>query len=89
MSGPGWVVIALLTGAPLVMAGWTWRARRRRTLTREQKLAAARKAARGLRRTARRAGPGLSDTESARPTDNWSSFLGGPPSDVGGGTGWI
>ncbi|WP_446215787.1 hypothetical protein [Micromonospora sp. IBHARD004] len=89
MPGPLWAVIALLTAAPLVMVGWTRRARRRRTLTREQKLAAARKAARGLRRTARRAGPGLSDTESARPADNWSSFMGGPPSDVGGGTGSI
>ncbi|WP_157746390.1 hypothetical protein [Micromonospora inositola] len=47
MSGPGWAVIALLAGAPLIMAGRTWRARRRRTL------------------------------------------MGGPPSDVGGGTGSI
>ncbi|MFG2058994.1 hypothetical protein ACGFI9_33735 [Micromonospora sp. NPDC048930] len=63
------------------------RARRRRPLTREEKLAAARQAARGLRRSARRAGPGLSDTESARPNFNWGSYSGGPPTDAGG-SGW-
>ncbi|MCW3840017.1 hypothetical protein ONA70_07885 [Micromonospora yasonensis] len=79
-----WASIATLTVALLVTAGWRWRVRTRsgRELTREEKLAAARQAAQGLRRSARRAGPGLSGTDSAHPRENWGTFSGGPPSDV-------
>lgn len=91
MSPPVGAAIATLIVTLLVTAGWRWRVRSRsgRELTREERLAAARQAARGLRREARRAGPGLAGTDSAHPRENWSSFSGGPPSDAdSGGSGW-
>ncbi|SBT43687.1 hypothetical protein [Micromonospora auratinigra] len=86
MPAPVWVAAAtVLLALLLVTAGRRWRTRRRapRALTREEKLAAARVAARGLRRDARRAGPGLATTDSAEPRSNWDSFSGGPPTDAG------
>ena len=99
MSAPAWaVVVATLFSVLLLTAGWRWRVRTRRELSRQEKLAAARKAARGLRRTARRAGPGLEDPTSTRLSGAWSSVLGigsagygdgygGGGSDCGGDTG--
>ncbi|MCW3817765.1 hypothetical protein ONA91_25270 [Micromonospora sp. DR5-3] len=53
MSAPLWAVLATLATALLVTAGWRRRVRtrNRRELTREEKLAAARKAARQLHRS--------------------------------------
>ncbi|SBT47066.1 hypothetical protein [Micromonospora narathiwatensis] len=53
MSAPAWAVVTALTGVLLATAGWQWhvRARRARTRTRAEHLAAARKATRQLKRS--------------------------------------
>lgn len=76
MSAPAWTVVAALFGVLLLTAGWRWRVHTRRELSRQEKLAAARKATRGLRRTALRAGPGSGDPTSTRLSGAWSSVLG-------------
>ncbi|PWU45764.1 hypothetical protein DLJ46_20360 [Micromonospora globispora] len=86
MSAPFWAVIAALAAPLVVTVYWRWRRRgMRRELTREEKLAAARKAAGELRRSGRRARRGPSRTGDAQVGEHWSSFAGGPPSDAGGG----
>jgi hypothetical protein len=76
MSMYGWVVI----GAVVIAAaagGWAWRSRRGRPLTAEQKLRAARKAGRALRRSSPRAseeafrqGQGVPDRHSHAVIEN-------------------
>ncbi|OKI77060.1 hypothetical protein [Micromonospora sp. CB01531] len=82
MHPPVWAATTALAAVLLAIAGWRMRRRVPRELTREERLAAARQAARGIRRDSRRAGPGLSTTDSAQPGCNWGSYSGGPPSDV-------
>ncbi|MBM0239794.1 hypothetical protein JNW88_26560 [Micromonospora sp. ATA32] len=49
-----WLLVALGCVAVAAAAGWRWRARARPEPSREQRLAAAAKAARGIRRSAPR-----------------------------------
>jgi len=76
MSAPAWAVVTALTGVLLATAGWRWqvRARRARSRTRAEHLAAARKATRQLRRSGPR--PHRDTFErGAAPVDRYSGAV--------------
>ncbi len=69
-----WVALSLVGAGLAVTAGWRWRARARREPTRAERLAAARKAAHGLRRAGSR--PHRDTFErGAAPGDRYSAAI--------------
>ncbi|MEU3456125.1 hypothetical protein ABZ671_21400 [Micromonospora sp. NPDC006766] len=85
MPAAAWAVVAALTGVLLATAGWRWRVRARRTPTRAERLAAARKAARQLRHSGPRRHRDTFQGDTDLGDRRWAAHL--SHSDYGGAGG--